>query len=132
MDAPMPNKLHVLTVPLVLALLLLAVSAAHAAPVTPQITPLAFEEEFAADEEGEEGEGEFEEGACEEAEEEFEESELDAAEVGEICEKEKSSEHQAPTRPQHGKTKHRHPHKKACRHRAAAGKRHCPHRSHRR
>lgn len=85
----MPNKLHLLAVPLILALLLFAVSAAHAAPLGPSATPLAFEEEFAAEEEGEESEGsEFEEGACEEAEEEFDEGELSAGEVKEICEEE--------------------------------------------
>jgi hypothetical protein len=94
--------------------------------------PFAFEEEFAAGEEGEEteGEAEFEEGACEEAEEEFDEGKLSAGEVKEVCEEEKSSEHQATTHPHQGKTRHRHPHKKACRHRAAAGRWHCPHRSH--
>jgi hypothetical protein len=88
MDSPMPNKLQLLAIPLVLALLLFAVSAAHAAPVTPSVTPLAFEEELAAEEEGEEDEAEFEEGACEEAEEEFDEGELSASEVKEICEEE--------------------------------------------
>jgi hypothetical protein len=85
----MPSKLQLLAVPLVLAILLFAVSAAHAAPVGPSATPLAFEEEFAADEEeNEEGEAEFEEGACEEAEEEFDEGELSGAEVKEICDEE--------------------------------------------
>lgn len=84
----MPSKLQLLVVPLVLAILLFAVSAAHAAPVAPSATPLAFEEEFAADEEGEEDVGELAEGACEEAEEEFDEGELSAAEVKEICEEE--------------------------------------------
>ncbi len=84
----MPSKLQLLAVPLVLAILLFAASAAHAAPVTPSVTPLAFEEEFAAEEEGGEDEIEFEEGACEEAEEEFEEGELSAGEVKEICEEE--------------------------------------------
>lgn len=85
----MPNKLQLLVIPLVLAPLLFAESAAHAAPATPNITPLAFEEEFAADEEeGEEDDGELDEGACEEAEEEFEEGELSGAEVKEICDEE--------------------------------------------
>ncbi|HMJ72091.1 MAG TPA: hypothetical protein VK471_01875 [Solirubrobacterales bacterium] len=82
----MPSKLQLLAVPLVLAILLFAVSAAHAVPVTPSVTPLAFEEEFAAEEgEGEEGEGELEAADCEEAEEEFDEGELSGAEVKEIC-----------------------------------------------
>ena len=85
----MPSKLQLLAVPLALATLLFAVSAAHAAPVAPIVTPLAFEEEFSADEEeGEEGEAEFEEGTCEEAEEEFEEGELSGAEAKEICDEE--------------------------------------------
>jgi hypothetical protein len=88
MDAPMPSKLQLLAVPLVLAILLFAVSAAHAAPAGPSTTQLAFEEEFTAAEEGEENEGELDEGACEEAEEEFDEGELSAAEVKEICEEE--------------------------------------------
>jgi hypothetical protein len=89
MDAPMPNKLQLLAVPLVLALMLFAVSAAHAAPLGPSATPLAFEEEFAGEEEGEENEaGEFDEGACEEAEKEFDEGELSTGEVKEICEEE--------------------------------------------
>jgi hypothetical protein len=88
MDAPMPHKLHLLVVPLILALLLFAVSAAHGAPASPNITPLSFEEEFASEEEDEEDEGKVEEGACEEAEEEFEEGELSGAEVKEICDEE--------------------------------------------
>jgi hypothetical protein len=89
MDALMPSKLQLLIVPLVLAILLFAVSAAHAAPAYSSATPLTFEEEFAADEEeGEEGEGEFEAGACKEAEEEFDEGELSGAEVKEICDEE--------------------------------------------
>lgn len=85
----MPSKLQLLAVPLVLAILLFAVSGAHAAPVGPNATLLAFEEEFAADEEeGEEDEGELDEGACEEAEEEFDEGELSSAEVKEICDEE--------------------------------------------
>lgn len=89
----MPSKLQLLAVPLVLTILLLAISAAHAASVSLSATPLAFEEEFAADEEeGEEDEGELDEGACEEAEEEFEEGELSGAEVKEICDEE-AAEH---------------------------------------
>jgi hypothetical protein len=85
MDASMPNKLQLLAVPLVLALLLFAVSAAHADPAVPSAAPIALEEEASGEEEGE---AEFEEGACEEAEEEFDEGELSAAEVKEICEEE--------------------------------------------
>jgi hypothetical protein len=88
MDLPMPSKLQLLAVPLVLALMLFAVSAAHAALPGSSVTPLAFEEEFEAEEEGGEDEAEFDEGACEEAEEEFDEGELSAAEVKEICEEE--------------------------------------------
>lgn len=80
----MPSKLQLLVLPLLLAVSLLAVSAAHAAPIGPAATPLAFEGEFDAGEESEE-EFEFEEGECEEAEEEFEEGELSRAEVREIC-----------------------------------------------
>lgn len=82
----MPNKLQLLTIPLVLAILLFAVSVAHAAPPVLITTPLSFEEELAADEEEfEEVNGELDEGACEEAEEEFEEGEISGAEVKEIC-----------------------------------------------
>lgn len=84
----MPSKLQLLAVPLVLALMLFAVSAAHAALPGPSVTPLAFEEELEAEEEGGEDEVEVEEGACEEAEEEFDEGELSASEVKEICEEE--------------------------------------------
>lgn len=96
----MPSKLQLLAVPLALAILLLAVSAAHAAPVSPSITPLSFEEEFAADEEeGEEDSGEIDEGGCEEAEEEFEEGELSGAEVKEICDEEAEERRKKATGP---------------------------------
>lgn len=65
----MPSKLQLLAIPLVLAALLLAASTAHATPVDPAAAPLAFEEEFNAEEEGGE---EFE---FEEPEEEFDEAE---------------------------------------------------------
>lgn len=88
----MPTRLPLLRLPILVVLLalsgLLLASAAHAAQPAPGTTPLVFEEEFAAEEEGEEDEGEFEEGACEEAEEEFDEGELSAGEVKEICEEE--------------------------------------------
>jgi len=80
----MPSKLQLLAVPLVLTALLLAASIAHATPIGPAATPLAFEEGFDAGEEAEE-EFEFEEAECEEAEEEFEEGELSRVEVREIC-----------------------------------------------
>lgn len=80
-------RLPILVILLVLSSLLLA-GAAHATQLDPGATPLTFEEELAAEEEGEEDEGEFEEGACEEAEEEFDEGELSAGEVKEICEEE--------------------------------------------
>lgn len=88
----MPTRLPLLRLPLLVILLalsgLLLASAAHAAQLAPGTTPLAFEEESTAEEEGEEDEAESEEGACEEAEEEFDEGELSAAEVKEICEEE--------------------------------------------
>jgi hypothetical protein len=91
----MPNKLQILGLPLVLAILLLAASTAHAAPVALSSAPSSLEEEFEAElgefEEGEgeeEGEEELAEGTCEEAEEEFEEGELSKAEVKEICDEE--------------------------------------------
>ncbi len=90
----MPTRLPLLRLPILVVLLalsgLLLAGAAHAAPLVPGATPLAFEEEFAAEDEGEEdeSEGEIEEGACEEAEEEFDEGELNAGEVKEICEEE--------------------------------------------
>ncbi|HXS48078.1 MAG TPA: hypothetical protein VN756_11530, partial [Solirubrobacterales bacterium] len=68
-------------VPLILAMLLLGVKASHAAPLAPDVVPLAFEEELEADEEGE-----FEESECETAEEEFEEGELGEVEVEQLCE----------------------------------------------
>jgi hypothetical protein len=93
MDSPMSTRLPLIRLPILVILLglsgLLLAGAAHAAQPAPGPTPLAFEEEFAAEEEGEESEGgELEEGACEEAEEEFDEGELDASEVKEICEEE--------------------------------------------
>lgn len=81
------TRLPILVILLGLSGLLLA-GAAHAAQPVPGPTPLAFEEEFAAEEGEESEEGGFEEGACEEAEEEFHEGELDATEVKEICEEE--------------------------------------------
>ncbi len=80
----MPSKLHLLAVPLVLSALLLAASAAHATPLGPAATPLAFEGGFDAGEAGGE-EFEFDEAECEEAEEELEAGELSEAEVREIC-----------------------------------------------
>jgi hypothetical protein len=88
MDAPMPSKLQLLAIPLVLTALLLAASTAHATPVDPAAAPLAFGEEFNAEAEGDE-EFEFEESECEEAEEEFDEGELIRAEVREICDEAK-------------------------------------------
>ncbi len=88
----MPTRLPLLRLPILVVLLvlsgLLLAGAAHAAQLAQGTPPLAFEEEFAGEEEGEEGEEEFEEGACEEAEEEFDEGELSAGEVKEICEEE--------------------------------------------
>lgn len=88
----MPARLPLLRLPILVVLLalsgLLLAGAAHAAQPAPGTTPLAFEEEGAGEEEGEEGEEGFEEGACEEAEEELDEGELSAGEVKEICEEE--------------------------------------------
>jgi hypothetical protein len=89
MDAPVPSKLQLLAIPLTLAILLFAVSVAHATPVDPPVAPLSFEEEFSAgEEELDEGGDELAESACEEAEGEFEEGELGAAEVKETCDEE--------------------------------------------
>ncbi len=86
----MATKLPLLRLPILVVLLalsgLLLTGAAHAAPLVPGTTPLAFEEELSAEED--EGEDESEEGACEEAEEEFDEGELSAAEVKEVCDEE--------------------------------------------
>ena len=88
----MSTRLPLLRLPILVILLvfsgLLLAGAAHAAQLVPQATPLAFEEELAAEEEGEEDEVEVQEGACEEAEEEFDEGELSEAEVKEICDEE--------------------------------------------
>lgn len=91
----MPTRLPLLRLPILVVLLalsgLLWAGAARAAQIVPGTTPLVFEEELAAEEDGEETEGEddeLEEGACEEAEEEFDEGELGAGEVKEICEEE--------------------------------------------
>lgn len=85
----MSTRLPLLRLPILVVLLalsgLLLAGAAHAAQLVPGTTPLAFEEEFAGEEEDE---AEFEEGACKEAEEEFDEGELSAGEVKEICEEE--------------------------------------------
>lgn len=93
----MPNKLQLLAVPLILAFMLFAASVAHAVPLAPNIAPLAFEEEFAAEEEGEEVE--VEEGACEDAEEELDEGELSAGEVKETCEEEAAERRKAAANP---------------------------------
>jgi hypothetical protein len=92
MDSPMPTRLPLLRLPILVVLLalsgLLLAGAAHAAQPVPDPTPFAFEEEFGEEEGEESGGDEFEEGACEEAEEEFDEGELNATEVKEICEEE--------------------------------------------
>jgi hypothetical protein len=107
MDSPMPARLPLLRLPILVVLLalsgLLLAGAAHAAPLVPGVTPLAFEEEFAAEDEDEgeedEGEGEIEEGACEEAEEELDEGELSVGEVKEICEEEAAERRKKATNP---------------------------------
>jgi hypothetical protein len=86
MDAPMPSKLQLLAVPLVLSILLFAVSSAHAMPTGPIIAAFTSDEPL-EDEFEEEGEGEEETG-CETAEEEVEEGELSQREADEICEEE--------------------------------------------
>jgi hypothetical protein len=86
MDAPMPSKLQLLVVPLVLSILLFAVSAAHADAAAPSLSAVALEEPLEAEFE-EEAEGE-EESECEAAEEEVEEGELAQDEADEICKEE--------------------------------------------
>jgi hypothetical protein len=71
--------------PLVLAALLLGVKSAQAASSPPESAPLAFEEEFEAEEEGEETEAEFAAEECEIADEEFEEGEITKTEADAIC-----------------------------------------------
>jgi hypothetical protein len=92
MGSPMPTRLPLLRLPLLVVLLalsgLLLAGAAHAAQLAPDTTPLAFEEELSAEEDEGESEDESEEGACEEAEEEFDEGERSAAEVKEVCDEE--------------------------------------------
>lgn len=99
----MPTRLPLLRLPILVVLLalsgLLLAGAAHAAQLLPGATPLALEEEPAAEEEGEEDEGEIEEDACEEAEEEFDEGELSAGEVKEICEEEAAERHKKAANP---------------------------------
>ena len=74
--------------PLALAALLLGVKSAQAAPVT-EPAPLAFEEEFELEAEGEEDEAqleaEFAQEECEIAKEEATEGEITAAEAKEVC-----------------------------------------------
>jgi hypothetical protein len=84
MDAPMPSKLPVLLALLLLAGLLFAAGAGHAA-TGPLTIPLALEEEPEYEEEGE-----YEESECEIAEVEFELGELEQAEMDEICAEEAS------------------------------------------
>jgi len=95
MDAPVPRKLDTprgdpiaarfvwlatFVFLLILAGLLLAVSAAPASPVGPVADPLALEEGFEAEEEGE-----LEEAECETAEEELEEGEAGEVEPEQPC-----------------------------------------------
>jgi hypothetical protein len=74
--------------PLALAAMLLGVKSAQAAPASPGVVPLAFEEElFEGEEElGSEGEVEFAEEECEIAEEEAAEGVISDAEAKTICE----------------------------------------------
>jgi hypothetical protein len=95
MDAPMPSRLPLLRLPvlvllLVLSGLLMAAGAAHAA-ATPAVAMAGSSFEAFAEEEGEEegeGEGEEEETECETAEEEVAEGELTQSEADEICKEE--------------------------------------------
>ena len=133
MDAPMPTRLSLLTVLLLLAALLMA-SAAHGAslPVVPDL--LSFEESEPLDAEAEE-EGE-EATECDLAYEEADEGTLSEAEAEEICEEDAEAQPAAKSRGKAGSTGSGAKHtakqraqrrKKACRHRASPRKkRHCP------
>jgi hypothetical protein len=86
MDAPMPNRLPVFFVLLLLSGLLLAAAGAHGASAGPVASPSALEEDFEGLEEELEEEGEEEdEASCEGAEVEFELGEIDEAEAEEVC-----------------------------------------------
>jgi len=137
MNAPMANRLPILTVLLLLTALLLA-AAAHGAPVAqlPAADTLAFEEPLESEFEDE---GiEEDETECGVAQEEVAEDELSQDEADEICDEEADEAlppaRPAAKRPHRGKAGHRaQRHKKACRRsKSAAAKRHCPHRPGRR
>lgn len=82
--------LSAFVVPLLLSGLLLAASRAPAAPGGPAVVPLAFDEEFEAEEEGA-----FESDECDDAEEELEEGELGELEVEQLCDEEGSDSDKA-------------------------------------
>jgi hypothetical protein len=135
MDAPMPTRLSLFTLLLLLAALLLA-TAAHGAPApsaVPAFDILAFEEPFEAETE-EEGESEEVATDCDTAYEEADEGELSYDDAEEICEE--GADVTGPPakkshsgKPKAGKSKHRpHRHGKTCR-RRASGKRHCSRRA---
>jgi hypothetical protein len=88
MDAPMPNRLPVFFVLLLLSGLLLAAAGAQGASAGPIASPSALEEDFEGLEEEleeEESEEEAVEAECETAREEASEGELGPDEVDEIC-----------------------------------------------
>jgi hypothetical protein len=100
MDAPMPTRLSILVVFLLLAGLLLAAGAAHGAGTGSAASSLSLEEPFETETETEEEwEGEEDEGACEAAEEEVEEGELTQAEADEICKEEAEERKKKKTSP---------------------------------
>lgn len=128
--------------PLALATLLLGVKSAQAALPGPEAAPLAFEEEFEFEAEGEEDEAQLEaelaQEECEFAEEEAAEGEIGQAEADEICreaaELANPGSHPDPGtagrhhhHPHHRHHKHGHP--KACRHAPDGRRSHCPRRS---
>lgn len=84
MVPPMPTRLSLLTVLLLLSALLLAAGAAHASAAAPAADALALEEPFEGEGEEEDEEGEGEE-ACDEAWVEFELGEISEVEAQEIC-----------------------------------------------
>ncbi len=131
MDAAMPRRLPLFVALLLLSALLLTAAVVNAAPAETGPDPLTLEEpgEEEAGEEGEEGEEVTE---CELAKGEVEEAELTQDEANAICEEEEDEGRPAarPRQSDAGRRPHRH--RKACRRKATAGKRHCAHRPRRR
>jgi hypothetical protein len=86
MDAPMPNRLSLLLVLLLLSSLLFAAAGAHGATAAPIASHSAAEGDFESlEDESEEEGGEFVEVECETALEEAEEGEITPAEADEFC-----------------------------------------------